>query len=334
MITIKEIARLANVSKSTVSKALNNRSDISEKTRRKVLEIAREYNFIPSAIAKSLSKKVTENIGIVFHREERSLAGNPFYSRVLEGIEEESLPTEYNLLLHLVPDSQTGLPNICLKKHVDGILLIGTHGKEFVENLRDAHIPVVIVDPSVMVDGCNHVLIDNQKGAFQATKYLIESGHKRIGFITGDISRLSFSQRLLGYKNALYKYNIQVEDELIKNGGMEKGYELTMCLLKSPHPPTAIFASHDIDAIRACQAVNDLNLNVPEDVSIMGFDDIDLSRMITPNLTTIRVFKKKLGAIALQKLQRIINGTNHTPDNFVVAVELMERDSVKKVSLK
>jgi LacI family transcriptional regulator len=331
MITINEIAKLANVSKSTVSKALNNRSDVGEETKIKIQQIARQHNFTPSAIAKGFRKRVTENIGVIFRREERSLSGNPFYSRVLEGIEEEALPTEYNLLLHLVPDSLSDLPNIARKKQVDGILLIGTHNKMFVENLRESQIPMVLVDPGMLVDGCYHVLIDNENGAFMATKYLIESGHQKIGFISGDISRLSFFQRLQGYLKALQHHHIPVSDCLIKNGDMEKGYELAKSLLATDHPPTAIFASHDINAIHAYKAIQDLGLKVRDDISVIGFDDIDLSRMVTPNLSTIRVFKKKLGSLALQKLHKIMNGEKQVPVNSVVPVELVERDSVKRV---
>lgn len=334
MINIKELARLANVSKSTVSKALNNRPDIGEETKQKILKIAREHNFTPNAIAKGLSTSVTENIGIIFRREERSLSGNPFYSRVLEGIEEAALTTDYNLLLHLVPDTYEDLPDIVRKRQVDGLLLIGTHNPAFVECIRNAAIPMVAVDPGDIVEGCHHVLIDNEKGAYLAAQYLIKCGHRRIGFIGGELKRRSFQLRLDGYKRALTENGIPIREELIECGKMEEGPFMAKNLMRLPEIPTAIFASHDIKAIQACKVINEMGLNVPKDVSVIGFDNIDLSLMVTPNISTIHVRKKKLGSIALQMLQEIMSGKVRAPLDSLVPVKLIERDSVRRIEAR
>ena len=146
-ITIKDIAKLANVSQATVSKALNNRPDIGENTKRKVLEIAEEHNFIPNAAGKALKKKFTENIGVIFRRDDNPLR-NPFFSRVLEGIEAEIAFNHYNLVLHLMPDyKKPTLPKMVRERQVDGIILIGSKNLEFAKQLKKANVPTVLIDP-------------------------------------------------------------------------------------------------------------------------------------------------------------------------------------------
>ncbi len=328
MITIKEIAKIAGVSKSTVSKALNGKKDISPKTREKILKIAKAHNFTPNAYAKGLRKRVTENIGVIFRREERSISGNPFYSRVLEGIEEATLNTDYNLLLHLASFEGGELPSIVKKKQVDGILLIGTHHRQLIKNLKESHIPMVLIDPGEITEDCFQVLIDNSHGAYLATEHLIKTGHRRIGFVSGDIRRASFRERLIGFRNAHSHYQIPIDESLIQKGEMGQGYELTRRLLSIEHPPTAIVASHDLNAIQGYQAAFDHGFKIPEDISFVGFDDIDLSRMVSPTLSTIRVLKKQLGSTAFKVLEQIINGEARESFTTVISVEFIERDSV------
>ena len=332
MVTIKDIAKLANVSLSTVSKALNNKPDVSAATRKKVLEIAEKYNFIPNAFGKGLKSKTTENIGVIFCREPQPLSGNPFYSRVLEGIEAEVALNNYNLVLHLTPKSnQKVLPKMVRQKQVDGIILVGIFQKEFINTLLEHKTPFVMVDPKLTLDNCFQILIDNEHGAFMATQYLIKSGHRKIGFISGDLSRLSFRQRYNGYEKALKSNNIPVNKEFIRTGGIEKGYEYVKDLLSLKDRPTAIFSTNDINAIYGFKAVQEFNLKVPDDISIIGFDDIDLAKFSTPLLTTIRVYKEELGSIAVRTLFKIINNEADKPTTTIIPVKLIERESVKMV---
>lgn len=330
MITIKEIAKLANVSQSTVSKALNDRPDVNSETKRKIIELAKQYDFVPNAFGKGLKSRTTENIGVIFCREEQPLSGNPFYSRVLEGIEAELVLKNYNLVLQLIPECQQNiLPKMIRQRQVDGLILAGIFQEQFIKNILSNNIFVVLIDPKISTNNCSQVLIDNEHGAFTVTQYLIQKGHSRIGFISGDLERLSFKQRFDGYKKALEYNNIPVDNALIQTGGLEKGYEHVKSLLMLEKRPTAIFAANDINAIHGYKAIQEQNLKIPDDVSIIGFDDIDLAKYATPSLTTIRVYKEELGSIGVRTLLQMINGENKTPITTIVPTRLIERESVK-----
>lgn len=329
--TIKDIARLANVSQSTVSKVLNDRPDVGEETKKNVLRIIKHYKFVPNASGKALKRRFTDNIGVIFRREDNPLS-NPFFSRVLEGIEAEVAYNDYNLVLHLMPEhKRLELPKMVQERQVDGIVLVGTQNVDFVRRLQNANVPIIIVDPRTFITDCPQVLIDNENGAFLATQHLIENGHRRIGFISGDLSRPSFTQRLAGYKKALKYYDIPVQDELISTGGFEAGYKLTKALLSLPERPTAIFSANDINAIYGYKAINEFNLKIPDDISIVGFDDIDLARMAIPPLTTIRVYKEELGSVAVRNLREIIYGKADGRSTTVIPVRLVKQGSVKKL---
>ena len=332
MPSIKEIARKANVSPSTVSKALNDRFDVSEKTRKKILEIANQHNYEPSAIGKSLKLKKTENVGVIFCRESKPLSLNPFYSRVLEGIEGELAINNFNLVLHLLqPGQNSPLPKMVREKQVDGIILVGVFDSDFIEKMRKIKVSVVLVDPRIPVKDISRVLIDSEHGAYLATQYLIEKGHKRIGFISGSLDRISFQRRYEGYLKALAFYGISLDKSLVQTGGLEDGYKHTKTLLELDDPPTAIFSGNDINAIFGYKAIADSGLRIPEDISFVGFDDIDMAKFSNPPLTTIRVYKEEIGSIAVRKLLRILNKEQDEELTTVVPTKLVERESVQEI---
>jgi DNA-binding LacI/PurR family transcriptional regulator len=335
VITIKDIAKLARVSQSTVSKVLNDRPDVGQETRQRVLGIVKEQRFVPNIAGKSLKKKNTGNIGVIFRREQNPLSTNPFYSRVLEGIEAETALNNYNLVLHMVAENQEPtVPKMVRERHVDGAILVGMQSTRFVERLLQAEFPLVLVDPKNLFTDCVQILIDNENGAFLATKHLIEAGHRRIGFVSGELTRLSFQQRLSGYRKALQFHQIEVEDVLIQSGGVEAGYELTKRLLSSPKPPSAIVFVNDINAIFGYHAADELGFDIPEDLSIVGFDDIDMAGMATPPLTTIRVYKEELGSVAVRYLRQLLTDGATVNSTTIIPVRLVERQSVKKLPQK
>lgn len=332
MASIKDIAREANVSPATVSKALNKRKDISEATREKILRIAESHDFVPSAIGRSLKNQRTENIGVIFCRESQPLSGNPFYSRVLEGIEAELTINNYNLVLHLLPNDYKGtLPKMLREGQVDGVVLAGVLRPDFIERLRNLSIGVVLVDPKIIIDDFSQVLIDNEHGAFQAVEHLISRGHERIGFISGNIDRMSFIQRYKGYQKALSFHKIHLDKDLVRSGGLEQGYDHTVNLLKMENPPTAIFAANDINAIYGYKAITDNRLRIPEDISVIGFYDIEMAKISSPPLSTVRVYKEEMGSIAVRILLQIINNELDRPVTTLVPTRLVERGSVGPV---
>jgi len=333
MITIDKLAKLANVSKSTVSKALNDRPDISSETKHKIQEIARQYNYTPNAFGKSLKSKITKNIGVIFTREKYPLSNNPFFSRILEGIEAELALNNYNLVLNIIPESSTNeLPRIIRERRVDGIILIGVFNDLFVEGIISAQIHVVQIDPNKDISDFSQVFIDNEHGAFLATQYLIIAGHRRIGFISGELRRLSFKQRLDGYLKALEYYHIKPDKGLVRCGGIEDGYEQVKDLLQN-EKLTAIFSANDLNALMGYNAIHDMNLKIPDDISMVGFDDIFSAKIAKPPLTTIRVYKEELGSIGVRTLLKTICGEIDSPVNNIVPVKLIERQSVRKLEI-
>ncbi len=331
MITIKNIAKLANVSLSTVSKALNNRPDISIKTRNKILEIAVKYNYNPNAFGRGLKSGMTGNIGVIFSREQNPFSNNPFYSRVLEGIEAELAINNYNLVLSIMTvNSKKQLPKMVCEKNIDGLILVGIFAESFLENIILESQKVILVDPKTNFNKCSQVFIDNEHGALLATNYLIKAGHTKIGFVSGELNRVSFQKRYEGYIKALKYNNIKINKNLIKVGGLEMGDELVKQLL-TDEKPTAIFATNDINALKGYKAIYDFNYKIPDDISIIGFDDISLAKFATPPLTTIRVYKEELGSIAVRMLLRLIKDVNAGVVTTIVPTKLVERKSVEKL---
>lgn len=327
---IRTIAKLANVSPSTVSKALNDRTDVSPETRKKVLEIAAAHGYSPNSFGKGLKTRSTENIGLLFSRDQHALSDNPFYSKVLEGIEFELSCNNYNMILNIIQPSQRGMPKMVRERHVDGLILIGVFHEELLNRILSEQLPVVMIDPQNPIDGFAQIQIDNEYGAFLATEYLIHAGHKKIGFVSGDLNRLSFRQRLDGYLKALRVHQIEDDERLIRTGGLENGYQHFRSIL-SDQNPTAIFAANDINAIRGYKAVHEMRLRIPDDISIVGFDDIDLASIAVPPLTTIRVHKKEFGSIAVRTMLDMIRKARDQMPMIVMPTELIERGSVRKV---
>jgi len=329
-VTLRDLARAANCSLATVSKALNGREDVSAETRAKILQLARELNYAPHAVGRSLRRRVTENVGVIFYRESQPLSGNPFYSRVLEGIEAELAIHGYNLVLHLVQGDED-VPKFVREQQVDGLILVGAMSDAFVERISANDLPKVFVDPKTPVSHASQILIDNEYGAFLATQYLIRKGHKRIGFISGDLGRMSFRQRFEGYKRALQYHGIPLDMRLVQTGGLESGFDHVAKLMALEDRPTAIFSGNDINAIYGYKAVRDAGLDIPGDVSFVGFDDIELSRLTVPPLTTVRVYKEELGSIAVRQLLSVIANPHQRPTTVIVPTRLIERESVRQL---
>jgi len=188
-----------------------------------------------------------------------------------------------------------------------------------------------LIDPQIRIEGFSQVVIDNEHGALLAIQYLINRGHRRIGFISGNLERLSFQQRYLGYQQALEYNNIPFQPNYVRTGGLELGYQHVWDLLQLKEHPTAIFSVNDINAIHGYNAVKDFGYQIPGDISIIGFDDIELSKIISPALTTVRVYKEELGSIAVRMLLKIIRKEIIEPVTTMVPIKLIERESVADI---
>lgn len=334
-ITIKDVAQRAGVAQSTVSLVIN-KKHTSERTKRKVLKAIRELNYHPTRLARGLATQKTGNIGFIVSDTHFSRA-EPFYTRIFLGTEFEARQYNYYVLLTTVGeefDPSESVPRFLVEKNVDGVILAGKVNDSLIFHIEKGGLPMVLIDYLPKNSKIASVLIDNVHGAYEAVCHLITLGHKRIGFIGGSIDHPSISGRLEGYKQAMNEFNLPisknwiVEDEPYTS--VDDGYQATKKLLKSSPLPTAIFASNDTMAIGSIRALKEAELNVPKDISIVGFDDIEEASHVDPPLTTMRVFKEEMGVLGVKKLMDMIDTGNIPKDKTLVPVELVTRSSCEK----
>ncbi|ADL08508.1 LacI family DNA-binding transcriptional regulator [Thermosediminibacter oceani] len=335
MPTIEDIARLANVSIATVSRVFNNKPDVSEKTRERVLKIARELGYEPSMPARSLIKGKTRTVGLIVPD-----ISNPYYSEIVRGIEDTCHSLRYNVILCNADnkrEKEFEYIDILKNRWVDGVIFHCDYfSEEHYEAFSRKKIPVVLAGRATVYD-VPYVTIDNFKAAFDAVNYLISLGHERIGIIHGPLDGMKETidsvDRLMGYKKALSEAGLKIYNELIAEGDFKAkgGYEAARKILEAGVKPTAIFAVSDIMAIGALNAVFDFGLKCPDDVSVVGFDNIDLSEMTRPPLTTVAQPMYNIGAVAAEILINLINGESVERKQIILEHKLVIRSSCKSI---
>ncbi|GBD88506.1 HTH-type transcriptional repressor CytR [bacterium BMS3Abin03] len=335
--TIKDVAKAANVSIATVSLVIHNNERISTKTRKKVLRAIKELNYHPSRSARGLVSHQTGNIGFII-TEERFLRTEPFYTRVFLGAEFEAREKDYYVLLATIDSSfKEGdpLPRFILERNFDGIIIAGKVPTTFIDSLLKYKRPIVLIDFIPPDGGYPNVLINNIKGGMLATEHLINAGHKNIAFIGGEISHPSIMERLRGYNLALEKANIRNGDGLIVTNdeylSRQNGYKSAGRLFNNRKDVTAIFASNNATAVGVMQYIKDNGYKIPDDVSLVGFDDVEADLLIDPPLTTIRVPKVEMGTEAVRLLLDILNNKSNSTKSTVVQVELIIRESTRAI---
>lgn len=336
MATIKDIAKKAEVSVTTVSKVINNYEDISETTKKKVMKIIEENNFRPNANARSLSANKSHSIGIFFKDHQNSGLRHPFFRDIIYGLEQEFCDFGYDLVLFSSKwgDTYRYLEK-CKHRNVDGTILMGMpRTDEYLDDLIKSNIPSVFVDLDIVGKNATYVISDNVKGAERVVDYFYELGHQNIGMIMGEKRTKPAQDRLLGYQQTLNKYNLAYRSEWIVEGEFSEsgGYQSMEKILEMKEKPTAIFCQGDEIAIGAINAIKDNGLEVPGDFSIIGFDDIEISRYINPKLTTIQQNKFGMGKKAAELLLQIINNSEKSYSPAIMPVELIERGSCRKIN--
>ncbi len=330
--TIKDVAEKAGVSTATVSLVLHGHSRISTPTKKKVLKAIKSLDYFPSRSARGLVSKTTGNIGFIL-TDDHFLRTEPFYTRIFLGTEFEARDGDYYVLLTTVKsdfNEKSQMPKFIRDKNIDGIIIAGKVPQNLIDRICALNIPLVFVDYATPTDCCPLVLIDNVQGGIIATNHLIDLGHKNIGFIGGDIEHPSIYERFNGYKQALEKANIQVNNKFIKLDAKypdrQNGYESARMLFENNKNITSVFACNDAMAIGVMHYLKDNNYRIPEDVSIIGFDDVEADLLLEPPLTTIRVPKIDLGAEALRVMINCIKNKT-TSNKILVPVELIARSS-------
>ncbi len=333
-VTIKDVAKRAGVSISTVSRVINNSKPVSNEIRQKVLKIIEETGYAPNPVARSLVMKKSQLIGVVVPD-----ISNFFIGEILSGIEEIGKMYGYDILLCSTYgdlSQEIRYLNLLRAKQVEGIVLMTWNLQEDLVNcISNMDIPVVLINRNTSKLLIPSVSIDNFKAAYEMTCYLIKNGHQKIAFIRSNLDDDTFGlEQYQGYKQALDEHGIKMDEKLVKYGSfkLEKGYEIVNEFIHEKNLPTAIFATSDATAIGALNCLLDKGYRVPEDVSVVGFNDIKLASIIRPNLTTIHQPIYDIGAVAIRIIIKKINKEELGSDIVILPHELIERESSQKIS--
>lgn len=329
--TIYDLAKKTGFSITTVSKALNNYKDVSEKTRAKILQAAAEMDYLPNAHAQSLSTKKSWAIGVMFSEANEVGMKHPFFNGIIESFRHATEEHGYDLIFASRNLRNRDMSYLEHFKHraVDGIVVIcSDRMDEQVQELMQSDIPIVVVDMDSA--NCSVVYSDNSEGARMAVNYLYELGHRAIAHIAGDSSIDAGAARVKGYELAMHALDLPIQPGYLVNAGffsVEEGKQAMEQLLQLPSPPTAVFVAGDQMAIGAIEAVHKHGLRVPEDISIIGYDDIEMIKYITPKLTTIRQDTDEIGEAAAELLIEQMTAKERRTERRVIPVRLIERAS-------
>ncbi len=327
---MKDVARLAGVSTSTVSHVINKDRFVSEAITEKVDAAIKTLNYAPSALARSLKLNQTHTIGMLI-----TASTNPFYSELVRGVERSCFERGYSLVLcNTEGDEQRMNRNLetLMQKRVDGLLLLctETHQPSLEIMQRYPSIPSVMMDWAPF-DGDSDLIQDNSLfGGDMATRYLIERGHTRIACIAGPLDKTPARLRLEGYREAMYNAKLPILDgyEITSDFEFGGGLEAMQQLLKHPERPDAVFVGNDAMAVGAYQALYQAGLRIPQDMAVIGYDDIELARYMTPPLTTIHQPKDELGELAIDVLIHRIAQPGQKQQRMQLTPELVVRGSV------
>ena len=335
MINIRDIARIAGVGVSTVSRVINNHPDVKEQTRERVLEVIRENKYIPNNSARNLKKNSSNNIGVLIKG-----VFNPFFSEMLDLISKRISKAGYSMILehhdYLSDDEMNNLISMIKEKRLQGVICLGGNFTEVKNNdFNDINVPVVLTSVNHKYgkefSNFSSVSIDNEKSAYSATKYLIDCGHKDIVLMLGDENDIGISHRReAGYLKALSENNIPFNKEyrILGNYDYRGAYNETIKFLSKHKKVTAIFAISDIMAVGCAKAIKDSGLIVGKDISIIGFDGMDISEFYNPTITTVIQPKVEIAKISVDLLLDLM--ANKTDNKHIILnTELVERESTK-----
>jgi len=327
---MKDVARQAGVSTSTVSHVINNNRFVSEQVREKVEQAIRELNYAPSALARSLKIRQTRTIGMLL-----TASSNPFYAEVVRGVENSCYERGYSLILCNTEGDEERMNRsleTLMQKRVDGLLLMctETHLPSAEILNRYPSVPMVMMDWAPF-EGRGDIIQDNALlGGEMATRHLIERGYRRIACIAGPQDKTPARLRLEGFHKAMVAHGLTVPDGYVVDGDFEfqGGFNAMTQLLALEPVPEAVFTSNDAMAVGVYHALYQAGLQVPQDIAVMGYDNIELARYLTPPLTTVHQPKDELGELAIDTLIHRMGAPDASQQTLVLTPELVERGSV------
>jgi len=334
MVTIKDVAKKAGVSPSTVSRALSGNGTVKDSTRQKVLEAVKLLNYRPNFLAQGLKEGRTKTVGLIIPN-----IRNPIYPAVARGVEDAARKFGYTVILCNTDENvkaEKDYINKLRKRWVDGIILSpASNDTEHILELQKENFPFVIIVRNVDFQA-NAVLIDNYRAAYDAVSFLIKTGHRRIAIVKGNQQLSLYRERFRGYQQALLDAGIPIYEELIAGDDSDSvqwsldGYNAINGLLMQKVKFDAVFATTDLRAIGAIRAIKDHGFKVPEDISVIGFDNLEFSSLIDPPLSTVSQPLYEIGMRAVNKLIPLIDNKNVIePTSEIMLSELIIRNSTR-----
>ena len=327
-VTIIDVAREAGVSYSTVSRVVNNNQHVKAETREKVLNAMMRLGYVVNQQARSLAGGRSQVIGLLVPD-----VGNAYIGEIIRGIDEELAICQYELMLYTTRRRKTKestFVTTIVRGMADGLLLVVPRvSVTYFETLNQQHFPYVLIDHQGIDNVTPSVAASNWQGAYDATSYLVGLGHRRIGFITGYMELGCAIDRLAGYRDALIDHHLDYDPELVYEGDFFQpdGFAGASKLLSLPRPPTAIFASNDVSAFGVMEAVRHYGLRIPEDISVVGFDNIPQASHVYPPLTTVQQPLEEMGRVATQILLKRIENPDLPGERIVLPTQLIIRES-------
>lgn len=337
-VTMKDVAKAAGVTTAAVSYAISGKRPISDETRKRVEQAIKELGYAPNMAARTLSsaRRDSRLIGVVVPQTEgggRLMFQNQFYSEILGSIELCARQEGYHVLISATDANESYLM-LAKERNLDGIIVIGMYPDEFYQQMKKSQIPIVLIDSYCNDHYYNNIRIDDAYGSYLATRYLLECGHRDAAFFAGQLKENGVMQkRLAGYRQALEEFGAAYREDYVFEGQIDYKSGVTMAerLARSGSGVTAIVAAADILAIGAIKGLYNSGLLVPEDMSIIGFDDLEISQYLAPGLTTIRQQISLKGQRAVELLLEHIADPSLSKQEEILPLKLIERGSVKKL---
>ncbi|WP_113675950.1 LacI family DNA-binding transcriptional regulator [Vallitalea guaymasensis] len=327
MPTIKDVAKLAGVSISTVSYALNGTRSISEETKKKVYAAVKELDYKPSGIARSLKMKRNHMIAVVVNE----FIG-PIYQEIIHGVSKAAKKYGYEVIAAECFSEKTEITKVLSERFVDGAVILASYlSDNMIKDLAGDNFPIVVLDREIKNKNITSILINNESGAYEAINYFYEKGHRKIGFLGGPNNSYDNNTRYKGFKNAMDKFNLDFPKQwcLTSNFTEEGGYQVVREFLENiplEELPSAFFVSNDEMAIGAMRAFKEYGISIPEQMAIIGFDDIELCKYVTPNLSTVHRPCFGLGTMAANSLISKLEGEK-VSNLISLSSELVIRES-------
>lgn len=338
-ITAKEIAQKMGISQATVSLVINNKPGVCDTTRKKVIHMMKENGYYPSILPINNKSKKGNIRFVSYKRYSETLTGTAFFSELVEGIDREARNIGYNISVTYIDEQLDDVEEVIKmikNEKPDGILVLGTELQiEDVIKFSEMHIPMLVLDNFFEEETGNYICIDNIAGVYGAVKYLFHMGHRKIGYIHSSVKINNFSLRMKGIKKAIREKGLELLPEHIfcidSNAKDEKVYQQLVKTMQSKQAPTAIFADNDNLAHGAIQTLKSNGILSPRDVSVIGFDDMPFCEMMDPKLTTVHVFKERMGTLAMQRLAEMIEEKPQEYIKSFIGTELIIRESVRAI---